>query len=317
MRPLAFLAGISAGLALTACDIVAPVEPVPVPPERPAVTPEPEPPRTVAPGPESRELAAYYQRVQDGLLSQGLLRTDGGGPDTPFNKRQLVENFVRIAIYEEDTTVGGRLVAQQNASRLHRWESPVRMQLEFGETVPREVQVRDRNAVTSYAKRLSRITGLPIEMVGAGGNYHVFILNEAERRKLGPRLRQIVPGLPDSTVRAITELPRSDYCIVFALDPTDSGVYTKAVAVIRAEHPDLMRLSCIHEEVAQGLGLSNDSPAARPSIFNDDEEFGLLTEHDEYLLRLLYDPRMKPGMDPATARATANVIAAEYFAGES
>ena len=47
-----------------------------------------------------------------------------------------------------------------------------------------------------------------------------------------------------------------------------------AVAIVRGEHPDLMRLSCIHEELAQGLGLANDSPYARPSVFNDDEEFG-------------------------------------------
>ena len=66
--------------------------------------------------------------------------------------------------------------------------------------------------------------------------------------------------------------------------------------MIRAEHPDLLRLSCLHEEIAQGLGLSNDSPAARPSIFNDDEEFALLTRHDELLLTMLYDPRMIPGM---------------------
>jgi len=78
-----------------------------------------------------------------------------------------------------------------------------------------------------------------------------------------------------------------------------------------------LRLSCIHEEIAQGLGLSNDSPAARPSIFNDDEEFGLLTTHDEFLLRMLYDPRMRAGMDAAQARAVANVIAGEYFAGDS
>ena len=44
----------------------------------------------------------------------------------------------------------------------------------------------------------------------------------------------------------------------------DSGTYTRAFAVIRAEHPDLLRLSCLHEEIAQGLGLANDSPRARP-----------------------------------------------------
>jgi hypothetical protein len=49
--------------------------------------------------------------------------------------------------------------------------------------------------------------------------------------------------------------------------------------VIRAEHPDLMRLSCIHEESPKALALATTAPTARPSIFNDDEEFALLTRH--------------------------------------
>jgi hypothetical protein len=72
-----------------------------------------------------------------------------------------------------------------------------------------------------------------------------------------------------------------------------------------------MRLSCVHEELAQGLGLSNDSPLARPSIFNDDEEFATLTSHDELLLKMLYDPRLKSGMSLPEARPTIKQIAAE------
>jgi DUF2927 family protein len=110
---------------------------------------------------------------------------------------------------------------------------------------------------------------------------------------------------------------RSTLCLVFAIDDDKDGLYGQAVAVIRAEHPDLLRLSCIHEELPQGLGLPNDSPAARPSVFNDDEEFGLLTTQDEYLLRMLYDPRMRPGMTAAQARPVAEVIAAELLGGKS
>ncbi len=74
-----------------------------------------------------------------------------------------------------------------------------------------------------------------------------------------------------------------------------------------------MRKSCVHEEMAQAMGLTNDSPNARPSIFNDDEEFAFLTRHDEILLRMLYDPRLKAGMEsyevipllPAIARDAA------------
>jgi hypothetical protein len=87
--------------------------------------------------------------------------------------------------------------------------------------------------------------------------------------------------------------------------------------VIRAEHPDLLRLSCLHEEVAQGLGLANDSPTARPSIFNDDEEFALLTRHDELLLRILYDARLRPGMQSREAAPIARAIAEELVGGET
>src|SRR6056297_2675042 len=95
----------------------------------------------------------------------------------------------------------------------------------------------------------------------------------------------------------------------------DPHIYTQAIAWIRAEHPDLMRSSCVHEELAQGLGLADDSPAARPSIFNDDDEFALLTTHDEELLRLLYSPDLKPGMTPDEARPIIRRLLDEWQAG--
>ena len=57
------------------------------------------------------------------------------------------------------------------------------------------------------------------------------------------------------------------------------------------------------------MGLPNDSPDARPSLFNDSLEFALLTEHDEILLRMLYDPRLQPGMTVAEARPILPAVA--------
>ena len=57
------------------------------------------------------------------------------------------------------------------------------------------------------------------------------------------------------------------------------------------------------------MGLPNDSPQARPSLFNDDLEFALLTEHDAILLRMLYDPRLRPGMTADEARPLLPAIA--------
>lgn len=308
------IAVLLAGLtALSACDDA--VRTSPPPEARPAPPAEPE---VVDPSPESRELSAYYARVEADLRAQGLLRTDGGGPDTPFTERQLVENFIRIALYEEFTNIAGQLVAQQTESRLHRWNEPIRMQVRFGESVPMAQRDKDRQDITEYAARLSRLSGLPISQTdGRGANFHVFVVNEDERRRIGPELRRIIPDISQSAINTVQNMRRSTFCLVFARDPDDNGSYTEAVAVIRGEHPDLLRLSCVHEELAQGLGLSNDSPMARPSVFNDDEEFGLLTTHDELLLRMLYDPRMKSGMSVQEARPVAREIAMELLGGES
>jgi Protein of unknown function (DUF2927) len=227
----------------------------------------------------------------------------------------LARNFVRIALYDEYVPGAEIRAGDPVISRLRRWEGPVRMDVRFGETVPAAQQARDRATIGAYAARLSRVTGLPITLGQAGANYTVFVVNEEERLDLADQLRAAAPGIGDQTVRTIVNMPRSVLCLVVAFSEGGSPVYTRAIAVIRGEHPDLLRSACVHEELAQGLGLANDHPQARPSIFNDDEEFGLLTRHDELLLKILYDDRLRPGMGPAEAAPIVSVIAAELLGG--
>ncbi len=274
---------------------------------QPAVTPR---------SARSSDLQTYYIRVQDDLLVQGLLRTDGGGPDTPFSPEDLVRNFENIAFFDEYTR-GGGLRAGGASGGLSRWSGPVRISAEFGTSVPLDQRRRDQAAINNYARRLASVTGHSIEGVRKDGNFHVFVAGEDDNADLLRRLRQLVPGISQTELGLFRHLPRSFYCMVVAVSSAhDPHEYTRAIALIRAEHPDLVRLSCIHEEIAQGLGLPNDSPAARPSIFNDDDEFALLTTHDELLLKLLYDPRLKPGMTADEARPIALAIARELMGGD-
>ena len=102
---------------------------------------------------------------------------------------------------------------------------------------------------------------------------------------------------------ALHDTPLDTFCTAYAFsEPAGPSIYSAVIVLIRAEHPPLTRLSCVHEEMAQAMGLPNDSPEARPSLFNDDLEFALLTEHDAILLRMLYDPRLRPGMTAAEVR---------------
>jgi hypothetical protein len=151
--------------------------------------------------------------------------------------------------------------------------------------------------------------------VDEDANFHVAVLSEDDRREFGPKLGDLVPGIAETSVRSFTNLPSSVLCLVIAFGVSEEASYSQAVALIRAEHPDLLRTACIHEELAQGMGLANDSPNARPSIFNDDEEFGLLTRHDELLLQMLYDPRLRTGMTIDDATPVVQQIAAELVGG--
>jgi len=309
---------IISGIALGAMPACAPLLPPATEVSRPAPAPAPGRPAAVAPTPESEAIRAYFASQQASLQARGLLRTDGGGADTPFTRSMLEQNFVRIALFDEYTEIAGRLVSRPTPSRLRRWDVPVRMRLEFATDLPAAQRSKDTSDVRDYAERLSRLTSHPIGLVegASSANFHILVLDETTRRGYAERLRELVPGIDDLSLRTITEMPRSASCLVLAFARGGTSTYTQAVAVVRAELPDLTRLSCFHEELAQGLGLPNDSSLARPSIFNDTEEFATLTTHDEMLLRILYDPRLSPGMAEAEARPIVRRIASELLGGE-
>lgn len=65
--------------------------------------------------------------------------------------------------------------------------------------------------------------------------------------------------------------------------------------------PALFTRACVVEEMAQVMGLPNDVPGLKFSIFSDDSAHVDLTAEDRWMLRMLYDPRLKPGMAPDQA----------------
>ncbi len=287
------------------------------------VRPQPKPVGMAKPAPvgisgRSKALSTYFNRVQSDLLSQGLLRTDGGGPDTPFTATDLARNFEMIAFYDEYERGMGLRGAHGGPGFLRRWGVPVRFGVEFGASVPEDQRRIDRANVRAYSRRLARVTGHPISVSESNPNFHVLFMGEDDRAQMLTRVRQIVPNINPASLNILRDIPRSIHCLVIAFSATgNDSDYREAIALVRAEHPGLLRKSCIHEELAQGLGLANDSPHARPSIFNDDDEFALLTSHDEMLLKMLYDRRLRAGMPLDEAGPVIREIAEELAGGPS
>ena len=215
---------------------------------------------------------------------------------------------MEIALRSEYRMGPTGMVRSGHSAPLRRWEQPVRIAVTFGPSVPHAQQVQDRSVVNAVASLLARASGHSVRTVGSGANFHVLVLSDAEIDGIGPHLRQLMPGISNAAVGSVQRMNRNIFCMLVAMPGEDpSQGIVQAVAIVRAEHPPRMRRSCIEEELAQGMGLSNDSPDAWPSIFNDDEEFGVLTRHDELLLNLLYSRELRAGM---TARDVATMISA-------
>lgn len=265
--------------------------------------------------PASRNMRDYLTGIEQALIARGRLRTDDGS-DIALTPEKLAEDFVEVALHDEYLRQGGKLISRPTPAPLRRWQQPVAIRLEFGDSVAPVQRNRDRAEIADVAARLQRVSGHPVGLTGAAGNFQVLILSEDERRAIGPRLASLVPGIPEGDIAALRDLVPQNYCTVFAYSSGNSPVYSQAVALVRAELPPRLRRSCMHEELAQGMGLANDSPRARPSVFNDDEEFAYLTRHDELLLKILYDPRLRPGMTEAEARPIVLQIARELLGTE-
>lgn len=292
-------------LSLGACT----VPPPPAPPSLSDTTP------LITNTQASAAMGRHYAQVQKALLSEGLLRTDPAPKDAPLSARNLADNFLRIALYEEyaDGQVTSR--SSETPILLMRWQMPIRVAVRFGAAVPADQQATDKAHVASYLARLSRVTGHPISLSDMGPNFWIYIATMDERAALGPTLAAEIPGLTAGQMRAVTQMDPGTYCQVLTQSDAMTSTYERAVAVIPAEHPALMRLACIHEELAQALGLPNDSKTARPSIFNDDQEFAFLTRQDELMLQILYDQALYPGMTGAEARPIVDKLARKLLGG--
>lgn len=257
----------------------------------------------------SQALRAYYASLEVDLLQNGLLRRDRQSQGR-IDPVRLTQDFLEVAMNNE---YGAGLSASgsRKAKPLLRWEDPVRMQVMFGPSVARDQMRTDRRTIYNYADRLARITGKPIAQTDRDANFHVIVVDELERRSLASTLPRLIPGISPWMVNTIARMRPNHLCMVIAEPHADRRRgYARAIAIVRAEHSPRMRESCIEEELAQGMGLPNDCDTVSPSIFNDDQEFAVLTRRDELLLKMLYHPDLHSGMSPRETRDLLPRIAA-------
>lgn len=186
--------------------------------------------------------------------------------------------------------------------RVQRWSGPMRVYLDSRAGDP----ALQRRLVARHLEELARLTGLDIELVGSRSKANLLAVFERESR-----LSAVADELfPDAD--RVKQIMRSSVCLGRFYT---NGRYeiTQALVIIPPDRASARGLlvACVVEEITQVLGLPNDSTEVFPSIFNDKSIDTELTELDRTLIRILYHPRLTPGMSRDEALSIVRDLAGQ------
>jgi hypothetical protein len=202
-----------------------------------------------------------------------------------FTDAEITDGFFKIAF-------GAELAVAGRADRIRKYDGPVRVFAESRAKPDRRRQVAD--AVADIA---TRIDHLDIAMTDerAAANVAVTLV----------RNRDLA-----ATIRAFYGRDRARH-IERSLEPQCLSGFSKdeqyriirSEVILVADAGDFLFYDCVYEELLQALGPINDDPSVPWSMFNDDVQKGFFDVYDQYLLNILYDPRIRPGMTRDEVRA--------------
>lgn len=238
----------------------------------------------------------------------GVLAAGGRATAEPLSNDKIIRNFDIVAFGNEYT---GR-----RYEHVRKWAAPIRVGIQGKYPPYFEAYVRQ------HIRDMWELTGHPMEL------YYSFAMQKTKRlaKDFDPKkVNFILFYLPVEKIpKAIAKYFDNDEAQVrkmievstcFAKFGTKQNEIKWAIAVFPDHRPQDHMRACVVEELTQVLGLPNDSAQVAPSIFNDKSQYFELTEHDRWMLKMLYDPRITVGMDREKAVAAGRQILRELRPG--
>ena len=182
-----------------------------------------------------------------------------------------------------------------------KWDGTVRIAFHGRRVLPLH-----RRFVKIHLQTLADLTRLRFEMLKPGEkeqslDIDLFFVPRADMEKIP------IPGVDP---RLIAKLASTGGCYFLSWPNSESRI-VKAVIVINVERDKFDINHCLLEEISQSLGLPNDSNLMRPSLFSDRDQLTEPSRTDRILLKTLYHPRMKAGLERTEALRVARKIIAE------
>ena len=213
-----------------------------------------------------------------------------------FTDAEIVDGFFKTAFGAEFHLAG-------RVDRIRKYNGPVRV---FAQGASRP----DRNAqlakVVADIARLVR--HLDIALAGTADDANVVVTLVRDR----DLFRTIQRFYGDERAR---EIRRSlDPQCLSGFRKNEGSEIEHSDVILPVDKGDFVFLDCAYEELLQSLGPINDTNALPWTMFNDKVSMGFFDVYDQYLLNILYDPRVKAGMTIEEVKAVLPEVLADVRA---
>ncbi len=224
-------------------------------------------------------LAAVLMAGLTARAENGDITARRSAERTVFTNSEIVDGFFKIAFGAEMQLAGG-------ADRVRKFGGPARV---FLDNRIGAVRRSDLAAVISDIR--SHVAHLDIAMTEDRKAANIVVTLVRDRGELVRTMR-----MRYGRERA-NEIERrlAPQCLSgFAEDPEHH--IRRAEVILTADGGEFGFFDCAYEELLQALGPINDDRSIPWTMFNDDVQMGFFDIYDQYLLNILYDPRVKAGM---------------------
>ena len=195
-----------------------------------------------------------------------------------FTDAEILDGFFKL-------TFGAEFQVAGRSDRIRKFDGPVRVFIDNRAKPDRSNQV-----AATVADIKHRVQHLDIAMTTTRGEANT-IVTLVRDRDLAKTLRSIYGR---ERARSIQKSLEPQCLSSFKRD--DSFRIATANVILVADAGDFIFYDCAYEELLQAMGPINDDSTVRWSMFNDKVHFGFFGVYDQYILNILYHPRIRPGM---------------------
>jgi hypothetical protein len=198
-----------------------------------------------------------------------------------FTNEEIKDGFFKIA-FQAELQIGAR------SDRVRKFDEPVRIFIDSKAQPDRSAEIA--GVVADIRRRIEHLD-IAITDDKEAANFVVALVADRDvaatiRTRYGAsRANKIEKALTPQCLSGIGKDKQFRIRRAEVILPVDAGDFTF--------------YDCAYEELLQGLGAINDDRSVPWTMFNDDVQMGFFDVYDQYLLNILYDPRIRPGMTKA------------------